>query len=281
MLQRFHRTFTRPVWLVLFCTAFTFFVAVPGMSVFASTQLDSAVPTDEDLFRGLILAQGPVAERIPEIRDHFMPGRFTADPRLIRAIELFQDQLIEAIGVHHPRFFEWFGAGVRSGDHLRIQETLEQAGNLTVSVLRQTAHVRSVSREINENPATFRDLLNRLKHEPEASEATEAEIVEALETVVAHSLRGAGAGEDPYDTSASLVAVITVVAAIVAAVTIVAASSYAVVLNVAGAVSVTLSVVAWTSVYSSGGGKHKKSSSGQLSLLGEQMIDSITVAYGS
>lgn len=281
MVGRSRTLFARPYFLIPFCAAFLGFVLLEDSGLAAPAR--PAVPefSGADLYRGIILAHGPVAGLIPEIRDQLLPPGFVKDSRLLRAIEMFQDRLIEEIGLTHPQFFGGFAAAMRSGDHLAVQEGLENAGRVTLETLSNMHEVAALRAALKEDPGRMRGLLDSLKRNPGAAEIDDATIQRAIELAVARGLDQADAPQDPYTVDSSVVVVLVAVAAIVAAVTVVLAQSYAAVLNIAGAVNVALAVVAWTSVYAtSSDGKRRKAIS-RLPLQREQMVDSIVLALGS
>jgi SdpC family antimicrobial peptide len=277
MLVNTHRLASSPFVLTLVAALFSYGLVLPGLGARPKTPVETY--SGEDLYRGILLAYGPVVERIPEIRDHIRPSFDGGNPRLLRAVELFQDQLIDALGARHPGFFDAFGAAMRSGDHLRIQETLLDAARITLETLRQSPSIKTVGRDLRDDPDRVKALLKSLRANPGLEGTTDAELMQAVEAVVSLSVADQEAGfDDPYTVDSSIVAVLVAVAAIVAAITVVAASSYAAVLNVAGAVNFYLAVVATTSTYVTSGPKLTPEG---MSLLQEQLIDSIALTFGS
>jgi hypothetical protein len=279
MVGQSRRIFGRPIFLIPFCAVFAAFAVLEGSGLAAPARPPVPAFSGEDLYRGIILVHGPVAEMIPEIRDQLMPARFVNDRRLLRAIEMFQDRLIEEIGSAHPQFFAEFAAAMQSGDHLVVLRGLEDAARLTLETLSGMHEIAALRAVLREDPGRMRDLLNGLKHNPEAAEIDEAALQRAIEAAVAQGLEQAETPQDPYTVDSSVVVVLVAVAAIVAAITVLFAQSYAAVLNIAGAVNVALAVVAWTSLYTGGPGGGKKIA--RLPLQREQMVDSIVLAFGN
>src|SRR6185436_1705270 len=231
----------------------------------------------EQMFRGILLADGPVAQILPEIRDQIRPSLLKGDPRLRRAVAVFQDQLVEALAQRDPVFFDEFAAAMRSRDRLRIQRALVDAGHRSVAALRESPAVQQVGRDLRDNPDRRREMLDVLRAAPGLETLSEADLLQALNTVVALSSDAPNADTSP-DPDTSVVVVLVTVAAVAAAITIVLATSYGAVMNVAAAVNFYVSVVAMTWHYVTAAPKQAPESD---SLLQEQLVDSIAVNLGA
>lgn len=282
MVCRSRTWFARPYFLVPFCAVFLGFVVLDGSGLAAPARPAAPQFSGAELYRGIILAHGPVAGLIPEIRDQLLPPRFAQDRQLRRAIEMFQDRLIEEIGLTHPQFFDRFAAAMRSGDHLAVQDGLESAGRVTLESLAGMHEVAALRAALREDPGRMRGFLDALRQNPEAAGIDDATIQKAIELAIARGLEQVDAPQDPYAVDSSVVVVLVSVAAIVAAITVVLAQSYAAALNIATAVNVAVVVVAWTWAYATKGGddpKRRKAIS-RLPLDREQMVDSIVLAFG-
>ena len=105
----------------------------------------------ETLYRGLLLGQGPVAERIPEIRDNFRLDLLVSDPAQHAAIVTFTDRIVHNLSVAQPDFFERFRTELTSGDHVRIQAALKEAAELTSHVMATMPEVRAL-RAVADDP---------------------------------------------------------------------------------------------------------------------------------
>jgi hypothetical protein len=278
MLMRQHDLAPPPLVVILIATLLCSGLIAPGIG--ALPKATFPVYSGEDLYRGILLADGPVAALIPEIREEIRPSLERGNPRLQQAVRLFQDQLMEALNQRHPEFFADFGEAMRSGDRLRIQETLLAAARTTLETLRASAAVKTVGRDLRADPNLVGDLLESMRANPGLEAISDAELLQAVESVVSLSVDDTGnAADNPYTVDTSIVAVLVTVAAIVAAITVVAASSFATVLNVAGAVNYYLAVVSTTSVYVTSGPRRIEPEG--MDLLQEQLIDSIAVTFGS
>jgi hypothetical protein len=271
----------RPYLLIPFCAVFLAFVILDGTGLAAPARPATPEFSGMDLYRGIILAHGPVAGLIPEIRDQLVPPGLLQDRQLRRAMEMFQDRLIEEIALTHPKFFDEFAAAMRSGDHLAVQDGLEKAARVTLDTLSGMHEVAALRAALKEDPGRMRGFLDALKQNPGAAGVDDATLQRAIELAIARSIDQGDTSQDPSSVDTSVVVVLVAVAAIVAAITIALAESYAATLNIAAAVNVYVAVVAWTWVYAtSSDGKRRKAAS-RLPLSREQMVDSIVLALGN
>jgi len=277
---RYRKLCARPYLLIPFCAVFLGFVILDGTGLAAPARPAAPEFSGMDLYRGIILAHGPVAGLIPEIRDQLVPPGLLQDRQLRRAMEMFQDRLIEEIALTHPKFFDEFAAAMRSGDHLAVQDGLESAARVTLDTLSGMHEVAALRAALKEDPGRMRGFLDALKQNPGAAGVDDATLQRAIELAIARSIDQEDTQDSP-SVDTSVVVVLVAVAAIVAAITIALAESYAAALNIAAAVNVYVAVVAWTWVYatSSDGKRHKAAS--RLPLSREQMVDSIVLALGS
>ena len=280
MVCRYRKLCARPYLLIPFCAVFLGFVILDGTGLAAPARPAAPEFSGMDLYRGIILAHGPVAGLIPEIRDQLVPPGLLQDRQLRRAMEMFQDRLIEEIALTHPKFFDEFAAAMRSGDHLAVQDGLESAARVTLDTLSGMHEVAALRAALKEDPGRMRGFLDALKQNPGAAGVDDATLQRAIELAIARSIDQEDTQDSP-SVDTSVVVVLVAVAAIVAAITIALAESYAAALNIAAAVNVYVAVVAWTWVYatSSDGKRHKAAS--RLPLNREQMVDSIVLALGS
>lgn len=280
MVCRSRKLCARPYLLIPFCAVFLGFVILDGTGLAAPSRPAAPEFSGMDLYRGIILAHGPVAGLIPEIRDQLVPPGLLQDRQLRRAMEMFQDRLIEEIALTHPKFFDEFAAAMRSGDHLVVQDGLEKAARVTLDTLSGMHEVAALRAALKEDPGRMRGFLDALKQNPGAAGVDDATLQRAIELAIARSIDQEDT-QDPPSVDTSVVVVLVAVAAIVAAITIALAESYAAALNIAAAVNVYVAVVAWTWVYAtSSDGKRRKAAS-RLPLSREQMVDSIVLALGN
>ncbi|MEM7160488.1 MAG: hypothetical protein AAF799_47060 [Myxococcota bacterium] len=102
----------------------------------------SAEFSDEDMFRGLVLAQGPVAQEIPEIAEQ-LATLDQLSPQQRRVTEDLLDRLTEEVRDIDPDFFEYFAAEVRSGDHIRVMEALTDASGMVNRAMTQIEELQA------------------------------------------------------------------------------------------------------------------------------------------
>ena len=110
--------------------------------------------TGEDLYRGLVLWQGPVADLVPEIRQlkELVPElEIPKDAETQEALNSIEDRLVNQLAVHDPSFFPNFQREMTSGNPLRVQMALHRAGTETIEVM---------SSEIPELKGALEELLN-------------------------------------------------------------------------------------------------------------------------
>jgi SdpC family antimicrobial peptide len=213
-----------------------------------SSHAASASLSGQQLYRGLILAHGPVADLIPEIRDNYRLRNFVSEPDDLAMIEAVQNRVIQGIDRLDPSFFAAFRTMIRSGDHKVIDWALKQAGDITIQAVRNIPEVASLRQQMRNDPSRRDALLSEIRSE-EGMEQISGESLElAVDLVLADSLDGLEAGAEGGGEAAIVVVIVTV-AAIVAAITVILAQSYAAVLNIATAVNVAAALVAWTAVY--------------------------------
>lgn len=77
-----------------------------------------------ELYRGIVFGDGPVAERIPTIRDHLQLEAQITEPEALAEIRRQITELIAAISEKEPGYFDAFAQEVLSGDHERISRAM-------------------------------------------------------------------------------------------------------------------------------------------------------------
>jgi len=122
----------KPVGILLFLTLLPTLVACPA-------PLPSSGPagyTGETLFRGIFFAEGAVSEKIPELQRAkiaFGLGDLNAKQRA--AVQNLEDSLISRFKKVDPAYFVGFQREIQSGDQLRVQGKLRQAGLMMSAIL--------------------------------------------------------------------------------------------------------------------------------------------------
>ncbi len=97
--------------------------------------------TGEQTFRGLLFGEAPVSQLFPEIwtseRVKYALG--TKE----RALEFNQikEAVVKWVKISDPGLMERFGREMQSGDHLRIQATLQEAGEKISTAIQSLGYV--------------------------------------------------------------------------------------------------------------------------------------------
>ncbi|HST60183.1 MAG TPA: hypothetical protein VLK84_15865 [Longimicrobium sp.] len=128
--------------------------AIPMLSLFVLSACQdamvrpSSVPLvradGETLFRGLVLATGPVADQIPEIRDHYRISNFVRTEAQMRDVALVHDRLVSAIRVVDPSFFGRYREAMTSGNHLEIKAMMRESSRVTFRAVATLAEVQEL-----------------------------------------------------------------------------------------------------------------------------------------
>lgn len=107
------------------------------------------LPDAKTLFRGLVLGHGPVAQLVPEIRDHLGLDAAPLTPEQKAQALTLVDEIIAAVESHHREFLVWFEAEIASGDHYRVAAALDRGRQVVLEMLPHTS-VGPVSDEVAE-----------------------------------------------------------------------------------------------------------------------------------
>lgn len=102
----------------------------------------------EDLFRGLLLGQGPVAALFPEIWDEVNDYRTKSIPaekleEAEAAIEYNTNKVMEYILADDHEYFENFAVEVQSGDQLRVEAAILDGADRLIDVIALLADMDS------------------------------------------------------------------------------------------------------------------------------------------
>jgi hypothetical protein len=126
-----------------------------------SVQCNSSVEqprvySGEDLYRGIFLMQGEVADQISIFKKIKTEFPFEKDAVAMEEFNNIVDEVILILKNDNPGFFEKFKSQIQSGDHLQVKEVLDQGAEMlhygllkspTVSAYYQQA--LNLSREID------------------------------------------------------------------------------------------------------------------------------------
>jgi hypothetical protein len=89
------------------------------------------VASAKDWFRGIMFADGPVAESLPSIRDNFLLEDRVADPKLLSITRGQIEDLLATVDRLHPGKLEALKTEFISGVRPRISAALAESGRLT------------------------------------------------------------------------------------------------------------------------------------------------------
>jgi SdpC family antimicrobial peptide len=115
-----------------------------GLLILVSCQhQENAQPTPQtnwsgqQLFKGLFLMDGPVADRIATYATLQQKYRFDQQPGLKSELARLGEQFIKAIDRGHPGFFADFQRSIRSGDHLQVEAAMTQGSEMLQYAIQQ------------------------------------------------------------------------------------------------------------------------------------------------
>lgn len=216
----------------------------------------------EDYFRGLILGHGPVAAKIPEIRQQRELSQLALTSEQWASINSVNDQLVALVGEKNPGFFDGFKAEIESKDHLRIQDALHQGAATMLEAMLASPQGPAME-ELVKDPEKLDAVAVSLQQAHQDGQVTMEELTAAVE---------AGFGSEPPTQLLSLSIVWVAVAVVVAWLWVAVAQDVAVV-HVAAVVQVIHTVwAAWKWVV---GPKRVQ----QAELLEEQLVNSVAGTF--
>lgn len=119
---------------------------------------DGQAPSGHSLFKGIVLGivlgQGEVAQQIPEIRDFTKVSTVARSEEQRKAIRRFNADLLQKIEDTRPEYFERFRSAIRSGDRIRIQNALDEAGSVVLEAMSEIEEVKKLRAKLRENLTT-------------------------------------------------------------------------------------------------------------------------------
>lgn len=105
-------------------------VLLIGFASYASTPgslSNRAVYSAEDIFKSIFFAEGNFAESIPEL-SQFNIRNFTTEASVINKAMQDQQQIVNVVNSQHPGYMASLKNAVASGDHIRIQQAMQEGG---------------------------------------------------------------------------------------------------------------------------------------------------------
>jgi SdpC family antimicrobial peptide len=100
---------------------------------FAQEPSTPTVFTGEQIFRGIFLGQAPVSQLFPE-----MWGK---DQMKLSEWDEMDEQIVARIIANDWTFMARFATEMQSADHLRVQATLDEAGQATVRAMQELGYM--------------------------------------------------------------------------------------------------------------------------------------------
>lgn len=268
-LVRARVAFGAPVSSLMAAAVFVFSLIAGAGDAFAQrTPLPKErVLQGEDFYRGIFLAQGPVAERIPEIREHLQIDKSQHDPQVMRLIDDFHARLISTIRSADPSFLPRFGVTMQSGDHFAIDAMIGEGAKKTLEAVRTMPEVVALRANIEKDPQYATKLVDAIRKNT-GDKIDEGTIRQAVNLVASNA--SLADISDPTTNTTFVVAVLAV-AALVAATYVLVVHAAAAVYSVAGAAVLALYFAAWT--------PYNKDVMQAEKLMREQIVHSITLNF--
>lgn len=115
----------------------------------------------EELFRGIMFADGQVADQIKEVKKvkDFI-GLQSFNGKQKAAVKNLQDSLVITIRKLNPRYFESFKFNIQSGNQVLIASTIRNASIVISAILYQNNHALDVIFDNKRNDLFERDMRN-------------------------------------------------------------------------------------------------------------------------
>ena len=137
--------------------------SVTGLASRASSSAGAAAFSDVDLLRGLVFADGPVAEFLPAIRDHLSLSPELVDSgQLVAARALFLETA-RSVADRDPLFMKQFGREVRSGDPIRIRAAMSDGVRRVTAELFKRPAVVEARTKLQRDTTAMRQMRQRVQ----------------------------------------------------------------------------------------------------------------------
>lgn len=183
------------------------------------------------LYQGIFLGHGPVADAIPEVRDHMKLEYFITDAGTRQELLAYYDEILDGIEKIAPGYFQDFAAVVQSGDHVAIDAELQRAAELTLEAVERTAEYQAAIARLNADPSLMNEVVDKFNAQVPATQQLSHDDVDEVVNRLS--------GEQAADAFALVWICATFVVAVV---WVVAAVDVAVVSNVAAAIAIYLAI---------------------------------------
>jgi hypothetical protein len=184
-LRRIRKNVVRPSTVGTFATTFllSIYLSACGDAALAptATASEAAIATSpwakdgRSMYRGMFFGEGGIHNDIPEMREVFA-WRTTMDESQHQALATMVDDFVAAIDQANPRFFDEFAKVMRSGDHQRIVDVLNRAGDLTIAAADLVPDVAGWKEKLSNDPDAVQAEILRMQNAGELSEQSAEEV---------------------------------------------------------------------------------------------------------
>lgn len=231
---------------------------------------EAVVYTGQELFRGLVLGDGPVAEEVETVREYWMAGKMVDSDEKLRSLRDAHDRMLAQIAERDSAYFDEFREAILSGDRPRIAEALQEGAVVSTQALSQLEEMQEFRQALREDPEMIDQMVERVRAAEDVSPEEAGQLKEFMTAFAQGELQPDRMEVFPVGT----VAAVTAVTAAAVAHTAAAAVNYAGAINVAVAVNVTF----WVNAIPQGrpapfGGQ-------EPGLLREQMVEEVATKFG-
>lgn len=134
----------------------------------------------DELFLGLVLGQGAVAEEIGVIHEHFLIDNYVPEKSL-ETLKRFNLKIVQQIEEMEPEYLPGFKEAVQSGDRPAIQRALSDASLLAVEATTQLKEVKEFRAQLEKDPGLIEEILENAR----ANGIEEQTVEEAEQTLLA------------------------------------------------------------------------------------------------
>lgn len=180
-----HFTPFRSQWIAVLCVLLIF-----APILWDLPQASSAEPVQRydgvTLYRGIFFGYGPVADKIPEVRDHLKLEYFLTDPVMMNGFITLYNRVMGEIRRIDPNFFNDFALAMQSGDYLLIQEMIQYAGQITLAAAQRIPMLQMRVRRLQKNPEPLKAAIAKYNAEvPPEQQIDDATIAQAIDLLAA------------------------------------------------------------------------------------------------
>lgn len=89
----------------------------------------------QELLRGLVFGDGPVADHLPTIQAQYHLSSAVRDPQALQTMREFIEQTVAKIMLERAEFADRFRKDILSSDHLRIRHAMEEGAVVATNVM--------------------------------------------------------------------------------------------------------------------------------------------------